>query len=318
MLSVDPAELDPTVLALPNVVHVRKVIQAATGVLHDLLAEEASPPPTRKSEGGGGVGGRHKSGRVQRSSSGIVASPPNTSPATFSPTAESVLSGGAVAPAVPRAGMGDAQVGNVQGAELVVSDMNAEPTVVADVLLAAMTAGLARPGAVLVVTFKDFCGRHKRMRDEVASAVARLQAGAAEGAGGTRDGGDALMGAGGVDEAGASIGLIGDGNDATASSAFGVGCSSPRGGAERAGAGGVGGVRDRGVCTPPAAGSGGWWRLEGIKTMKLLAGGQSEVTIIAKVAYEEPAVVGHGGGEVVRGCAAPGTATAQAVPFSDS
>eukprot|EP00903_Cladosiphon_okamuranus_P009874 g9380.t1 len=309
VLSVDPAELDPAVLALPNVVHVRRVIQAATGVLRGLLAAASSPPTSESAGGGTGqeVAGdivcrRGESGGVNSSSDGICPAPPNPNPnpppATPAAAVGSVVPPGAAGRvrAAPGSSVVPTEIGG--GAELVVSDMNAEPTVVADVLLSSMAAGLARPGAVLVATLKDFCGRHKKMRDEVASAVARLQAGTAAGVvvvgddGG--DGGVEGLDAEGAKEAGnsADCGFTSGSNEAVGpAAAAGRACS--QGGAGKAGA--EGGVRGD-CCTPPIARGGGWWRLEEIETMKLLSGGQTEVTIIARVAYEDAADAGRGGG----------------------
>lgn len=44
---------------------------------------------------------------------------------------------------------------------------SAEPEVVTGVLLSVLAAGLVKPGGLVVITFKDFCGGNKRMRTEV-------------------------------------------------------------------------------------------------------------------------------------------------------
>ncbi|CAM9236213.1 unnamed protein product [Ectocarpus sp. 6 AP-2014] len=291
VLSVDPAELDPAVLALPNVVHVQKLIEAAKGTLLDLLAEDA-PAHERESRGGEGEerddgGGRTHDGWLSGGGS-------------FTPEASSL--GSRLTPGGPVASAGSADTageasstgangrptapGKSQGAELLVSDMNAEPAVVADVLLSAMSAGLARPGALLVATFKDFCGRRKRMKDEVALAVERLRVGAAVVGGGVSgveegDGGPAAAPCGGgPPNAGTS------GNDADGGLEAGNGLSHvgtpPEGRVARA------------ACEKE--GAEGWWRLEGIETMKLLAGGRAEVTIVARVAQGTGVTNGGDGG----------------------
>lgn len=291
MLSVDPAELDPAVLALPNVVHIRQVIQAATGVLHDLLAE-ATPPTSKSEEIDGEEGGScADSGGNTGGASGTDTISP--SPAASLPSVGSVASAG------PKLGAITGLTEAGKGAELVVSDMNAEPTVVADVLLSAMAAGLARPGAVLVATFKDFCGRQKKMRDEVILAVARLQAGTAARRLGDGCGGGAGKRAGdddgavvveGSEKAGASVGFTGGSTKAAVAP---LPAASLIEGERQAG--------PEGMVTTAMAGAGGWWRLVDVKTMKLLAGGQTEVTIVARVAYGDVAGMEHPSGKVVDG-----------------
>ncbi|CAN0036170.1 unnamed protein product [Pylaiella littoralis] len=274
VLSVDPAELDPSVLALPNVVHVRQLVQNATGVLLDLLAEV--PPRTAtastsheeqnggESGGGSGGGGGRAGAGASSPNDGITRRRGND--AADSPSPASSAGGTVWCAAGAKPGLA-ARSEESRGAQLVVSDMNAEPSVVASVLLSAMAAGLARPGAVVVATFKDFCGRHKRMRDEVASALARLKAGTAASEG---DGDGDGYGDGGGDGGGGVVRAAGHDGDVVAV-------------ADRGYNGGGAGIE---ATTTAVAGAGGRWRLEGIKTMKLLAGGRAEVTIVARVAYE--------------------------------
>ncbi|CAM9783801.1 unnamed protein product [Scytosiphon promiscuus] len=330
VLSVDPAELDPAILALPNVVHVQQTIQAARDTLLALLAEEPPPPPSRATRSGqekGGGGGDDGEGGVENGG-GVGGEGGSPSPSVPLSTAdgsppESTASSGTdsgrvvVSPENPLAGKQGARRG---GADLLVSDMNAEPTVVADVLLSAMAAGLARPGAVLVATFKDFCGRHKRMRDEVAAAVARLEAGTAADAGASAGGGggggsDASSGLPRVPEARAAGDAGGEGGDGDVSAVDAVGdgssaadtaavspssiaveapaTSTPAGSRRCRDEGEEGGRSTLGSgLNPVEAAGGGGWRLEGVETMKLLAGGQTEVTITARVAYGDAAGVG--------------------------
>ncbi|CAN0550748.1 unnamed protein product, partial [Laminaria digitata] len=113
VLAVDPAEMESSVLALPNVVHVRKMIQDARGELLGILAGNW---PEEEEKGG-----------RKRSTGGC-----------------------------DRANGAATWAAAVGAADLLVSDMNAEPQVVADVLLSAMAAGLAKPGALVVATLKDF------------------------------------------------------------------------------------------------------------------------------------------------------------------
>lgn len=303
MLSVDPAELDSAVLALPNVVHVQKLIEAAKGTLLGLLAEDA---PTHERESGGGEeeerndgGGRTNDGRL---SGGGSFTPEESSLASRLTPGGPVASAGSAntagEPSPTGANGRPTAPGKSKGAELVVSDMNAEPGVVADVLLSAMSAGLVSPGALLVATFKDFCGRHKRMKDEVALAIERLRVGTAVVGGGASgvgegDGGPAAAPCGGgPPNAGAS------GNDAAggleAANCLSHGGTPPE---ARVAASPAPCVAQAGVAyEKEGAGEGGWWRLEEIEAMKLLAGGRAEVTIVARVAHGTRVATGGDGG----------------------
>ncbi|CAB1104197.1 unnamed protein product [Ectocarpus sp. CCAP 1310/34] len=293
VLSVDPAELDPAVLALPNVVHVQQLIEAAEGTLHELLAEDA---PTHERECGCGEGEERDDGGGRthdgRNSGGGSSTPEQSSLASRLTPGGPVASAGSADTADEASSMGangrPAAPGKRGGAELVVSDMNAEPAVVADVLLSAMSAGLARPGALLVATFKDFCGRRKRMKDEVAVAVERLRVGTA-----IVDGGASGVGEGDGAPAPAPCGggppnAETSGNDADEGLEPGNGLSHAGTPPE----GRVAGV----ACEKEGAGEEGWWRLEEIETMKLLAGGRAEVTIVARVAHGTEVANGGDGG----------------------
>lgn len=246
MLSVDPAELDPAVLALPNVVHVQQMIQAARTVLLGLLAES---PPTN---GGGNRGERLATAdaSVGATGSSIEVLKPPTAAVEVPPveriegdsegvsstdeTTTTITPCSSATPACSATAIST----ETTAADLLVSDMNAEPEVVTDVLLSSMAAGLAKPGAVVIVTFKDFCGRIKRMRDEVATALARLDAGT------------------GADNA----------------------WVHRKGSIEMGGGNGDPGTYVQGEKDQLS------WKIEGIETMKLLAGGQAEVTIVGRVA----------------------------------
>lgn len=314
MISVDPAELDPTVLALPNVVHVRALVQNVIGELLDLLAgappptgTTASPHPTQN--GGDSGGGGDGDGGVKCSRNSDAVSSPSPSPSASS----AGTAGGAE-------GMEKGQ--RHGGAQLVVSDMNAEPSVVAGVILSAMAAGLVRPGALVVATFKDFCGRHKRMRDEVALALARLKAGtaAAEGGGGGDSGGGIVVGVAGESADVVAVAgpgpAAGGGKEAAATTAPPPPTATAAGSPQCDPAGGGGAVAAEGEGVAPlgkdacraetavaakrgddvegagketktaVAGTGGLWKLERVETMKLLAGGRAEVTIVARAACE--------------------------------
>lgn len=166
VLSVDPAELDPEVLALSNVIHVQQTAQAARRRLAELLKQEWSED---KEKGGDGVQVSRSPDFVETPSGGRT--PRNASEIVQAGTRAG--NGMRNASETVRVGV---RAGN--GADIVVSDMNAEPEVVADVLLSCMAAGLAKPGALLIATFKDFCG-HKKMTQEVALAISRLEAGTA-------------------------------------------------------------------------------------------------------------------------------------------
>lgn len=246
MLSVDPAELDPAVLALPNVVHVQQMIQAARSVLLTLLAESQQ---TDGGENGGeclatvddkilgtnvDTTGDSEEAEVSKQPTGAAEALSvgqkegnNEGTARITPCASAT-------PAVSTT----ATSTDATGADLVVSDMNAEPQVVTDVLLSSMAAGLAKPGALVIATFKDFCGRKRRMRDEVATALERLDAGTGADNGWAHSKGSIEMGGGGGD------------SDACV-----------QGEREQLG-----------------------WRIEGIETINLLAGGRAEVTIVGRVA----------------------------------
>lgn len=283
MLSVDPAELDPAILALPNVVHVQKLIEAARETLLGLLAEDA-PAHERQSRGGDGSS---TPGALSLASRLAPGGP--VAPAGSADTADEASSTGANGrPIAP---------GKSGGAELVVSDMNAEPTVVADVLLSAMSAGLVRPGALLVATFKDFCGRHKRMKDEVALAVERLRVGTAAVGGGTASGvgegegvpAAAPCGAGGPDVA---AGPPGDDADGVSEAENGLSHGGTPSEA-RVAASSEPCVMQAGVACDKEE---GWWRLKEIETMKLLAGGRAEVTIVARVTRGTGVANGGAGG----------------------
>lgn len=148
MLSVDPAELDAEVLALPNVIHVQQTAQAARNILLELLKEEWSEG--EKEKGGGSV-------QVLRSPHFVETPSGGRDPRNAAETVQAGMRG-------------------ENGADIMVSDMNAEPEVVTDVLLSCLAGGLVKPGALLIVTFKDFCGS-KKMTEEVALAISRLEAG---------------------------------------------------------------------------------------------------------------------------------------------
>ncbi|CAM9301998.1 unnamed protein product, partial [Ectocarpus sp. 13 AM-2016] len=282
VLSVDPAELDAAVLALPNVVHVQKPIEAAKGTLLHLLAEDV---PAHERESGGGEGDERDDGggltHDARISGGGSSTPKESSLASRLTPGGPVASAGSAAtarePSPTGANGRPTATGKSKGAELVVSDMNAEPGVVADVLLSAMSAGLARPGALLVATFKDFCGRRKRMKDEVALAVERLKVGTAVVGGGASGFGEGDGGPAATPYGGSPPNAGTSGNDPDGGLEAGYGLS--HGGAPPE-------ARVAGVtCEKEGAGEEGWWRLEEIETMKLLAGGRAEVTIVARVAH---------------------------------
>lgn len=219
VLSVDPAELDPDVLALSNVIHVQQTAQAARNRLAELLKEEWSED---KEKGGDSM-------QVLRSPPFVETPSGGRTPRNASETGMREGNGTRNALETVQAGM---RAGN--GADIVVSDMNAEPEVVADVLLSCMAAGLAKPGALLIATFKDFCG-HKKMTEEVALAISRLEEGTV----------DAVMAV-------------------TLNSAFEDKCA-------------VSGDDTKGV----------HWRLEDVQTMRLLSGGRTERTIVARVSLEQ-------------------------------
>ena len=236
VLSVDPAELDPEVLALPNVVHVQQTIQAARSRLLYLLAGEnmREKMAAGDREATPGNGANRASEPAERLPDSLEI-----------PTARFPRDAAETAPA---------EAEGVSGADIVVSDMNAEPQVVTDLLLSCLAAGLAKPGALLVATFKDFCGQ-KRMVDEVAKAVSRLEAGTAADEtrshvmfdsvqeGGNGNGGLAIVATSKSLEAKCAV--IGMGRD------------------------------DAHLVT---------WRLERVRTLRLLSGGRAEQTIVARVA----------------------------------
>lgn len=303
MLSVDPAELDSGVLALPNVLHVQKPIEAAKETLLGLLAEDA-PARERESRGGEGEerddgGGRTHDGRP---SGGGSSTPEASSLASRSTLGGPAASAGSADTASEASSTGangrPAAPGKGGGAELVVSDMNAEPTVVADVLLSAMSAGLARPGALLVATFKDFCGRRKRMKDEVALAVERLRIGTAVVGGGASGVGEGVEGPAAAHFGGGRRTAGTSGNDADGGLVAGKGLSHDGTPPEaRVAASPAPCVTRAGVaCEKEGAGEEGWWRLEDIETMRLLAGGRAEVTIVARVARGTGVANGGDGG----------------------
>eukprot|EP00904_Undaria_pinnatifida_P008108 jgi/Undpi1/4427/HiC_scaffold_17.g07781.m1 len=314
VLAVDPAEMESSVAALPNVVHVRKMIQEARGELLGILAgnwpqekagsvvgveggvregvhivgggEEHKSDFGAVVEGiaGKGVGGvvraggrvsggkgegRNNAGEEAKSKEGMVfeeevecngGSVQVVLDDEVEDTREGVkahvgaeMKANAEVIRVEEVKVSGAQVkpdGEVVGAaDLLVSDMNAEPQVVADVLLSAMAAGLARPGAIVVATLKDFCGRKRRMRDEVEIALRRLKAGSAaddswdRGIGAMREGR-----------------FVEGAENATPDNAFNivvVGSTTM---------GGKAGGMTVGAATAAAAIG---WRLEGVETMKL-------------------------------------------------
>lgn len=251
MLSVDPAELDPAVLALPNVVHVQQMIQAARSVLLTLLAESQQ---TDGGENGGEclatvddkILGTNVDTTGDSEEAEVSKQPTGAAEVLSVGQKEGINEGmscsGDTAIITPCASATPAfsakATSTDTGADLVVSDMNAEPQVVTDVLLSSMAAGLAKPGALVIATFKDFCGRKRRMRDEVTTALERLDAGTGADNGWAHSKGSIEMG--------------GDGGDSDA---------CVQGEKEQLG-----------------------WRIEGIETINLLAGGRAEVTIVGRVA----------------------------------
>lgn len=305
MLSVDPAELDPSVLALPNVVHVQQMIEAAKGTLLGLLAgawpeDGAEPAGSTVGESNGAtpaaIGGNASGTNGVLGVKHGVGAPkeevPKAATAGFDESPETAAQESVDAASACQEG-GAPAAEEAPGADLIVSDMNAEPQVVADVLLATLEARLAKPGALVVATFKDFCGRKKRMRDEVTIALSRLKAGSGQDCGG--------IGCGGADDVEAGN----DGDDdlhkidgsARAGEERGSVAVPLNGNPDGTGGGGVSGGaaqdvgfgREVAPAVPEAPGQGpampeSVWRLEAIETMKLLAGGQAEVTIVARVA----------------------------------
>ncbi|CAM9369314.1 unnamed protein product [Choristocarpus tenellus] len=142
VLSVDPAEMDPTVVALPNVVHIKKKIELS----HEDLLFSMQAMGNKDATTGDSIAGSH----------GV--------------TQEEEYIG------VDEGSQACSQE-EVVGADVIVSDMNTEPEVLATVLLAVLKSGVARPGAMLVATLKDFCGPGRRMLEEVQLAIERLEGG---------------------------------------------------------------------------------------------------------------------------------------------
>ncbi|CAM9718085.1 unnamed protein product [Discosporangium mesarthrocarpum] len=142
VLSVDPAEMDPSVLALTNVKHFKSKIQDSHGALLWEMTQR------RGGGGGGRVGGSSGAKGVAGERPGD-GSPPSQVLQAEEP---------------------------IGAADLVVSDMNTAPEALTDMLLGLLQGGLVCPGAVVVATFKNFCGKGQAMEAEVAKGIARLEA----------------------------------------------------------------------------------------------------------------------------------------------
>lgn len=193
-------------------------------------------------------------------------------------------------------------------ADMLVSDMNAAPRTVADVLLAALGGRLVKPGGLVVATFKDFCGRKSFMRDEVEKALVRLTAGTGRDNGQV---GEEVSDALGRDRAPGMVVEDGFGSDEDAAEfddtlEGGVVDGGPDGesGGSTDGEGSVGdhdattflsngvesvenGLVDGGTPDSVNGEARYRWSLQGIETYKLMAGGRSEVTLVGRVAREE-------------------------------
>lgn len=280
---MDPAELDPAVLALPNVAHVRQLVEGARGKILELLVgawpasngdgtgSQHSPDRARDSNGRGPVASFGAVDRRSLLASGDISGEaeeqgsqrvgvPETGESTSSldvPQRKQVQGEEVSARPEVTSAVSDASPStSAVAADLLVTDMNAEPEVIGKVLLSSMVAGLAKPGALVVATFKDFCGRQKRMRDEVRIALARLEAGS-----GADDSWSRGLGAICMDkDTGGKNGIIDPSLESIPMDRY------PQTDAE---------------CSSVDARYN--WRLEGIQTMKLLAGGQAEVTACARV-----------------------------------
>lgn len=193
-------------------------------------------------------------------------------------------------------------------ADMLVSDMNAAPRTVADILLSALGGRLVKPGGLVVATFKDFCGRKMFMRDEVEKALARLTAGTGRDNGHIgEEASDALghdRAPGMVIEDGfGSEGDAADVDDVLEGAVVDGGPDGESGGSTE----GEGSVDDHDATTFVSNGVGSVenghvdggapdsvsgkaryrWSLQGIETFKLLAGGRSEVTLVGRVARED-------------------------------
>lgn len=160
---MDPAELDPSVVAIPNVAHVPQMINAAHSTIQQLLTAQAwrkhAPPAEGHASAPSCTNFTDNSTENSAENSAKDSVKNDAEPLAVNTAPDSATDCGATDFKLDFA------------ADLLVSDMNAEPEVVVDVLLSALGAGLVKPGALVVATFKDFCGRQKRMRDEVCVCV---------------------------------------------------------------------------------------------------------------------------------------------------
>lgn len=381
---MDPAELDPTVLALSNVVHVRLPIQAAHASLRALLSGQSTTGYGRSgidaarslivnsapvvggvvkaqpramegyavanvdcresgvADGGEAtkdmedkdctaqrVNGAHgedpvpSPGERRERRSGLMAevmgdalraphadSPSNTDsaiPSSIGASSSARRMADRCAPLDPEVNSPSAsgtwseiETGSLDTtctADVLVSDMNAEPRVVATVLLSALQAGLVKPGGVIVATFKDFCGRERYMREEVEKALARLEAGDSDAGTGSRE--STGVAPGGVcDESGGdgctavTARVISVNEEFSTNKTLGVTEAGDRSSvdenyelcADAKDTNSDSITEVSGAASAAADSNLGRWRLEAIETFHLLSGGRTEVTLVGRVA----------------------------------